>query len=97
MTDVVPVRSTITREINRQANEIRENLGVVLRDAAKKGCLTISPDMWSDKFKQTNYLGITAHFVDDNHALHSIALCCEPYNEIDKRAESVRRVKNNIE
>lgn len=96
ITDIVPSRSAIAREITRQANEIRERLSVELRDAANNGCLSISPDLWSDKFKQNSYLGLTAHYVDDDHALHSVILCCEPYNEIDKRANSVRKVRNDI-
>ncbi|CAF2741246.1 unnamed protein product [Rotaria sp. Silwood2] len=87
--DILPSRPTITREINRQANDIRERLGVILRKAAKQECLAISPDLWSDKFKQNSYLGLTAHFVDDQHILHSIDLCCEPYNELDKTAGNV--------
>ncbi|CAF4932680.1 unnamed protein product [Rotaria sp. Silwood1] len=87
--DILPSRSTITREINRQANDIRERLGVILRKGAKQECLAISPDLWSDKFKQNSSLGLTAHFVDDQHILHSIDLCCEPYNEIDKTAGNV--------
>ncbi|CAF5177050.1 unnamed protein product, partial [Rotaria sp. Silwood1] len=87
--DILPSRWTITREINRQANDIRERLGGVLTKAAKQECLAISPDLWSDKFKQNSYLGLTAHFVDDQHILHSIDLCCEPYSEIDKTAGNV--------
>jgi len=59
--------------------------------------LAISPDLWSDKFKQNSYLGLTAHYVDDYHVLRSIDLSCEPYNEINKRANSVQKVGNNIE
>lgn len=93
--DIVPSRRTITREIGRQANDIRQRLGVVLRNAAEHGFLTVSPDMWSDKFKQNSYLGLTAHYVDDNHIPHSLDLCCEPYNEINQRGDSVRKVQNN--
>jgi hypothetical protein len=69
-----------------------------LKSAAEDGCLAISPDLWSDKFKQNSFLGLTAHFVDEHHVLHSIELCCEPYNEINKRAPSVRKVRkyNNL-
>jgi hypothetical protein len=93
--DVISSRWSITREINRQANDIRQRLGAKLRRAAEQGFLVISPDLWSDKYKQNNYLGLTAHFVDDHHALHVIDLCCEPYNEMDKRAPSIRKVGNN--
>ncbi len=95
--DIVPSRRTITREIGRQANDIRQRLGVELRNAARQGFLAISPDMWSDKFKQNSYLGLTAHYVDDHHVLHSIDLCCEPYNEINQRAGNIRKVGNDNE
>ena len=55
-----------------------------------------SPDLWSDKFKQNSFLGLTAHFVDEHHILHSIELSCEPYNEINKRAPSIRKVRIGI-
>ncbi|CAF3806998.1 unnamed protein product [Rotaria sp. Silwood1] len=42
---ILPSRSTITKEINRQANDIRERLGVILRKGAKQECLAISPDL----------------------------------------------------
>lgn len=93
--DIMPSRSTVAREIGRQANDIRERLGVHWKNAAKQGCLTICPDLWSDKYKQNSYLGLTAHFVDDYHNLHSIDICCEPYNEINKRAENVLKVRHN--
>ena len=93
--DAVPSRWVVKREIARQANEMRQQLGVTLKNAAKEGVLAISPDLWSDKFKQNSYLGLTAHFVDEHFAVHSIDLCCEPYNEINKRADCVRKVRSN--
>ncbi len=72
-------------------------MGVELRNAARQGFLAISPDMWSDKFKQNSYLGLTAHYVDEHHVLHSIDLCCEPYNEINQRADNIRKVGNHNE
>jgi hypothetical protein len=93
--DIVSSRWSIRREINRQANDIRQHLGLQLKKAVSVGVLAISPDLWSDKFKQNSYLELTAHFVDDHHVLHSIDLCCEPYNEVDKCAPSVRQVGNN--
>ncbi|CAF0844168.1 unnamed protein product [Adineta steineri] len=90
--EILASRWSISREISRQANDIRQRIGGVLRTAAEQGFLAISPDLWSDKFKQHSYLGLTAHFVDERHILHSIELCCEPYNEINKRAPSVRKV-----
>lgn len=93
---MVPSRTTISREINRQANDIREQLSVKLKMMAGQGVLSISPDLWSDKFKQNSYLGLTAHFVDGDYVLNSIDLCCEPYNEINKRAESIQKVRTTV-
>ncbi|CAF0930039.1 unnamed protein product [Adineta ricciae] len=89
--DIVPSRWSISREISRQADDIRASLGGVLKSAAEQGVLAISPDLWSDKFKQNNYLGITGHFIDERNSLHSIELCCEPYTEINKRAPNIRK------
>lgn len=47
--DIVPSTYTITREIGRQAKDVRE-------------CLAISPYMWKDKFKQNSYRGLIAHY-----------------------------------
>jgi len=92
--DIVPSRPTITREIQRQAIELRQQLKIELIQAAKEGTLAISPDLWTDRFKQNCYLGLTAHFVDNNYKLHTVDLSCEPYNEIDKRADSILKVFN---
>ena len=68
-----------------------------MRNAAKQGCLAISLDLWTDKFKQNSYLGLTAHFIDEHYVLHSTDLCCEPYNEINKRGDNVLKVEINVE
>ena len=68
-----------------------------MRDAAKQGFLVVSPDLWSDKFKQNSYLDLTAHFVDNDNILHSVDICCEPYYEIKKRADNVLKVRNETE
>lgn len=91
--DVLPSRTTVQREISRQASEIRQNLRAQLVRTAEEGALAISPDLWTDRFRQTSYLGMTAHFADDDCVLHSIDLCCEPYTEVNKRADSVRKVR----
>ena len=90
-------RFAVAREIARQADVIHQHLGVLLSDAAEQGFSAISPDLWSDKFKQNSYLGLTAYFKDDDHILHSIDICCEPYHEINKRADNVLKVRNESE
>jgi hypothetical protein len=94
--DILPSRWSISREIKRKANDVRQRLSTLLKDSATKGCLAISPDLWSDKFEQNSYLGLTAHFVDDCGELRSIDLCCEPYQEINKCAPSVQKVRSTL-
>ena len=66
--DLVPSRSSIKREIDKQTTDIRQPLVVQLTNVANHEFLSISPDLWSDEFKQNSYRGLTAHFVDDDHA-----------------------------
>ncbi|CAF1164326.1 unnamed protein product [Didymodactylos carnosus] len=91
--DILPSRTAIQREISCQASEIRQSLSVQLIQAAEDGALAISPDLWTDRFRQTSYFGITGHFTNNEYVLSSIDLCCEPYNEVNKRADSVLKRK----
>ena len=90
-------RFVVAGEIAGQADVIRQRLSVQLRDAAEPGFLAISPDLWSDQFKHNSYLGPTAHFIDHDHILHSVDICCEPYHEINKRSDNVLKVRNETE
>jgi hypothetical protein len=51
---------------------IIEELGNALRTAG----LRLSPDIWTDNFRQVTHLEATAHYVDDDDRLHSIDLFC---------------------
>ncbi|CAF1124375.1 unnamed protein product [Rotaria sordida] len=57
--------------------------------SARERCLTLSPDLWSDRYKKTSYLGCTAHWVDSLWNLYSFKLFCLPYRQSNKTGASV--------
>jgi len=68
-----------------------------LTEQAASGCLCLCPDLWSDKYRKVNYLGLTAVFVNKNHELFSVDLCCCEYEECDKTCDSVLKVGRSVE
>lgn len=89
--------ATISNNVHRLADEYRSFLRSILVEQAASGCLCLCPDLWSGKHRKVNYLGLTAVFVDTNHELFSVDLCCCEYEENDKTSESVLRVSISIE
>jgi hypothetical protein len=89
--------TTISSNVHRLADEYRSLLRSILVEQAASGCLCLCPDLWSDKHRKVNYLGLTAVFVDKNYELFSVDLCCCEYEEIDKTGDSVLRVSISIE
>ncbi|CAF1603766.1 unnamed protein product [Adineta ricciae] len=87
--DLLAAPTTISANIHRLAEEYRILLRSVLIEQASAGCLCICPDLWSDKHRKINYLGLIAVFVNKNHELFSVDLCCCEYNEADKTGDSV--------
>lgn len=71
------------------ADNERIQLKKLLTDAAKNGSLCLCPDLWTDGNRQCSYLGIAASFVDDDHQLHNIDLCCHPFPNVKKTAENI--------
>ena len=79
------------------AEKYRSLLKPILIQQAENNCLCLCPDLWSDKFRKVNYLGLTAVFVDENYELILIDLCCSEYQEIDKSGDCVLQVGKILE
>lgn len=84
--------STMANNVHRLAEQYRGCLGTILMEQADIGCLCLCPDLWCDKYRKINYLGITAVFVDKKFELISIDICCCEYEEVDKTGSSVLQV-----
>jgi hypothetical protein len=92
--DMLVTPTTISNNVSRLAEHYRSLIRPILIEQAESGVLTICPDLWSDKYKQIDYLGLTAYFVNSNCELLTFDLCCSPYNEVDKTGESIHSKKN---
>jgi hypothetical protein len=95
--EVLSSDRTIRNEIHRMAAQERKGLTRQLIDAAQAGALCLSPDIWTDNYRQVSYLGATAHYVDDHYRFHSIDLFCIEFKAKKKTAEEILRVRNSCE
>ncbi|CAF3662488.1 unnamed protein product [Rotaria sordida] len=79
-----------TRPINIVEDiDLKDLIEQCIKTAARERCLTLSPDLWSDRYKKTSYLGCTAHWVDSLWNLYSFELFCLPYRQSNKTGASV--------
>ncbi|CAF4365844.1 unnamed protein product [Rotaria sp. Silwood2] len=89
ITDLLVTPTTISKNVHQLAERYRSLLQPILIEQAESNCLCLCPDLWTDKFRKVNYLGLTAVFIDKNYELISIDLCCCEYQEVDKSGDSV--------
>ncbi|CAF1032271.1 unnamed protein product [Adineta steineri] len=87
--DILVSPAALSNNIHKLAEYYRSLIRSVLIDQAESGTLAISPDLWTDKSRNVNYLSLTVYFVATDFELYTIDLCCTPYNEVDKTGESV--------
>ncbi|CAF2525499.1 unnamed protein product [Rotaria sp. Silwood2] len=89
ITDLLVTPTTISKNVHQLAERYRSLLQPILIEQAESNCLCLCPDLWTDKFRKVNYLGLTAVFIDKNYELISIDLCCCEYQEVDKSGDSI--------
>ena len=93
-------RQTISRCITDQAQKYREQLIELIKEPVKSQSLTLSPDMWTDRYRQLSYLGVTVTFVDLNLHFLKFTLCCRSFPiELTKTGENIAKVRifNSVE
>lgn len=91
---ILSTRKTVRKEIKTNAVAKRDQIKQMLLKAAAERALVLSPDIWSDVYRQQSYLGCTAHWIDNSWMLHSFEIFCIPFNTPDKKAPSVRKVRD---
>ncbi|CAF3167351.1 unnamed protein product, partial [Rotaria sp. Silwood2] len=96
ITDLLVTPTTISKNVHQLAERYRSLLQPILIEQAESNCLCLCPDLWTDKFRKVNYLGLTAVFIDKNYELISIDLCCCEYQEVDKSGDSILQKKRII-
>ncbi|CAM4976277.1 unnamed protein product [Rotaria socialis] len=94
--DLLPSDRTVRNEVDRAAQHERNLLKIKLVAAADDYRLSISPDIWSDKYRNISYLGATAHFVGDNGIYHYFDLFCSEFKWKNKTALNVLKAQLSV-
>jgi hypothetical protein len=90
---ILPGRTTLTEHSKTMADVHREKLKIYFIELQMSQSLTITPDLWSDKFNSSSYLGITCTMVDSNFSYSTFDLAMHKYAEPDKKAENIITVR----
>ncbi|CAH9086047.1 unnamed protein product [Cuscuta epithymum] len=72
-------RKTIKKEVIRQYNFEKENLQTFF--ANFNGRVSICSDIWEDTYHHLYYLGLTAHYIDDDWNMHKRVLAFREFND----------------
>lgn len=74
--DILSHPITVSRHIEKQTKEIRNNIFKDLFFIIKKKYCASTCDMWTDNIRRNSYMSITLHYIDDdwkfsNRLLHT--------------------------
>ncbi|CAH9115433.1 unnamed protein product [Cuscuta epithymum] len=72
-------RKTVKKEIIRLYNAEKARLQNLF--ANFDGCVTICSDTWEDDFHHLYYLGLTAHYIDEDWNMHKRVLAFREFND----------------
>ncbi|CAF2036482.1 unnamed protein product, partial [Rotaria magnacalcarata] len=89
--DFMSSRYTISRHVHSMAEQTRTRFREMLSEPLENEALTLSPDLWTDRFRQISYLGVTATLIDSLYKYHTITLCCTEFTEKEKNANSIEK------
>lgn len=89
MDEVLRGADTTAVHVAKLADQHRTRISEELVEPLENEAVAFCPDMWSDPIRQISYLGITANFINDRFEFQSYDLCCSPFEEEDKTAESI--------
>lgn len=89
VTDVLPHRTTISKHVRQTAencrNQILPGINVIIQDVG--GALTT--DLWTEPFRQTSYICITCHYIDEQFELRPIVLSTGSFPNISKTSGNI--------
>ena len=95
--DLLVTPTTVSNNVRQLADYYRSQLQSILIEQAASECLCLCPDLWTDKCRKVNYLGLTAIFTNKKYELISVDLCCTEYEEVDKSGDCVLQVSKVVE
>jgi hypothetical protein len=91
---ILPRRTAVTEYSKIMADIHREKLKSNFIELQMYKSLTITPDLWTDKFNTSSYLGITCNTVNSDFSYSTFDLAMHKYTEPDKKAENIAVVCN---
>ncbi|CAF4516123.1 unnamed protein product, partial [Rotaria sp. Silwood2] len=86
--DFIRREKSISKRVVEAANVLRNEVSLIIAEPLMMKAATISPDMWTDKFRNILYLGVTITFIDSDYLFRQLELFCRPYTQPDKSALS---------
>lgn len=92
--DILPHRTTISKEVSQDAETERINLTAKLTEIQSQGlCVTL--DLWTEDMTQCHYLGVNAHYIVEG-VLYESTLCVKELDELSANADNVHIEVVNI-
>ncbi|CAF4498504.1 unnamed protein product [Rotaria sp. Silwood2] len=86
-------KQTVSRCIIDQAHYYRVQLTELIKEPIENKSLTISPDMWCDRYRQISYLGLTVTYVDSNMKYHKFTMSCRDFPvDLSKSGENISKI-----
>ncbi|CAF1043629.1 unnamed protein product [Adineta ricciae] len=79
----------VAKQVYKLADDYRAELRELLKEPYENNCICVSPDMWSDPYKQISYMGISISFTDKNFIYKSVDICCRPYLQQDHTGSNI--------
>jgi hypothetical protein len=89
--------ATMSKNVHHLADQYRSLLRLILIEQAVCECACLWTDLWSERYRQINYLCLTAVFINNNYEMISSDLCCCQLDEVVQKADSVLKVLKSIE
>lgn len=91
--DILPDPTTISRNINHVAQNLRDEVKEELRKTVYNWGGAVTLDMWTEDFKKNSYLCMTIHYVDDNWDLIERVLHTTVWDSnLKKTGENIKSV-----
>ena len=89
MDEVLRSVDAVATYISILAGQHRALITEELKEQVENDAISFCPDLWTDPLRQISYLDITTMFINNRFEFRSYDLCCAPFEEENKSAESI--------
>lgn len=89
---LLPSVDAVTKNVTSRARNLRKSLQTILKNQFFNVGGGICLDIWKDKFRKIDYLGVTVHYIDDSFRHNVRLIACKPLSvEKSKTGEYVKK------